>query len=296
MGRGGRRLLFLSPCHSLRPLSLPTQKSRGALARGPVPQARPLLGRLQPASAQHAGGHCPVLPAVSSSTFQAQVLSAERPRHPSWGLLLLPWLQPPDLSRSFSCVPSLPSKPPRPLPPLLALLRVPGQQGAAPSQFCASPESPGTVGMIHDGGVGCPRDRTPQTRHGEDGQPCGGRTGWPLSFLAFGPHSSEEKSAGRPWRVGLVSALTGGRWSCRLQGTSPSGDGGGGLRYGWQGCPSSFPTPAGRELAGVLVLSPGGPVGGAAKSVTCPRPSQTRVLCAEPQLCKGAGQPCLPPP
>ena len=260
MGRGGRRLLFLSPCHSLRPLSLPTQKSRGALARGPVPQARPLLGRLQPASAQHAGGHCPVLPAVSSSTFQAQVLSAERPRHPSWGLLLLPWLQPPDLSRSFSCVPSLPSKPPRPLPPLLALLRVPGQQGAAPSQFCASPESPGTVGMIHDGGVGCPRDRTPQTRHGEDGQPCGGRTGWPLSFLAFGPNSSEEKSAGQPWWVGLVSALTledDGAAGCR--GPALLEVGVGGLDAGGGAAPPAFPHPLGVNWLGSWCCRLGGP-------------------------------------
>ena len=105
--------------------------------------------------------------------------------------------------------------------------------------------------MTHDGEeVGCPGDRTPQTRCGEDGQPCGGRTDWPLSFLAFGPNSSEEKSAGRPWRVGLVFALTGGRWSCRLQGTGPSGGGGGGLGCGWRGCPPSFPHPLGGSWRG----------------------------------------------
>ena len=64
---------------------------------------------------------------------------------------------------------------------------------------------------------------------------------------------------------------TGGRWSGRLQGTSPSGGGGGASDAGG-GLPLHLSRTAGRELAGVLVLSPGGPVGGAAKSVSCPPP------------------------
>ena len=50
-----------------------------------------------------------------------------------------------------------------------------------------------------------------------------------LSFLAFGPNSSEEESAGRPWQVGLVSTLEDdGAAGCRAPALPEVGVGGSG--------------------------------------------------------------------
>lgn len=137
-------------------------------------------------------------------------------------------------------------------------------------------------------------DRTPQSRHWEDGQPCGGRTDWPFSCLVFGPNSSEEKSAGQPWRVGLDSALTledDGAAACRGPALPEAGVG---PRMRVAGLPLHLSRTAGRELVGVLVLSSGGPVGGAAKSVSCPPPARPG-SCVQSLSCARGGT-TLPPP
>ena len=239
----------------------------------------------------HGEGTAPASLLFPSSTFQAQVPRAEPPRRPSRGvrpccpgfslqIVPLPLAVPP-----LSVKASLSS------PPSSGPAEGPWVTGSCPQSTLCFPRAPGAVGVTHDG-----------EEVGQDPAvaPLGGRSALrgPRRLAALLPGvwpkqlRGKKKSAGRPWRVGLVSALTledDGAAGCRGPALPEAGVG------PRMGCPSIFPAPLGGSWRGSWCCRLGGLWEGLPS--LCPvlrQPDQGPVCRAS--AVQGAGPPCLPPP
>ena len=236
----------------------------------------------------HGEGTAPASLLFPSSTFQAQVPRAEPPQSPSRGvcpccpgfslqIVPLPLAVPPrSVKASLSSSPS--SGP----------AEGPWVTGSCPQSTLCFPRAPG---VTHDGeGVG--QDLAVA--------PWGGRSAlWGPHRLAallpgFWPKKLRGKERGSTLAGGThLGSDAGGRWSGGCRGPALP-EAGVGPRMRVAGLPLHLSRTAGRELVGVLVLSSGGPVGGAAKSVSCPPPARPG-SCVQSLSCARGGT-TLPPP
>lgn len=275
--------------------------------RGLVPPVSPLLGRPQPLPSVW-GGPRPVLPAVCRPAVSRPRFPGQScPRIPTMSLLTGVW--PPDLSRSFW--------PCHPLSNQSLSILCPPLSGPAEGHGHHSARGPMGNGQLPPvpylcftrASLDCGSGKWGSFRHHDragdglfQGQEHCRPTGWRRAspgglhrlaalFLGFWPKQPLGKERGVTvaggtcfhgvWLTPEDDGAIGSWGPARLEPRV------GELRCGWQGCPSIHPSimpPAVRELAGVLASVTWGAVGRAAKSVSWQGPSQTRVLCAEPQL------------